>query len=119
MKLINTTLIMTAAIMLAASCEQMSENNDIRPVELTPMTLTAGVDSDLQVDTKTTYSGRKVFWEAGDAISVFFNGDPFIREYYFSRSSCHHINILSKYSRKICLDNSKFLGIGILYRYLD
>lgn len=96
MKLINTTLIMTAAIMLAASCEQMSENNDIRPVELTPMTLTAGVDSDLQVETKTTYSGRKVFWEAGDAISVFFNGDQITKQ-EFTATALYNDNTIATF----------------------
>lgn len=96
MKLINTTLIMTAAIMLAASCEQMSENNDIRPVELTPMTLTAGVDSDLQVDTKTTYSGRKVFWEEGDAISVFFNGDQITKQ-EFTATALYNDNTIATF----------------------
>lgn len=96
MKLINTTLIMTAAIMLAASCEQMSENNDIRPVELTPMTLTAGVDSDLQVDTKTTYSGRQVFWEEGDAISVFFNGDQITKQ-EFTATALYNDNTIATF----------------------
>lgn len=96
MKLINKALIMTAAIMLAASCEQMSENSDIRPVELTPMTLTAGVDSDLQVETKTTYSGRKVFWEAGDAISVFFNGDQITKQ-EFTATALYNDNTIATF----------------------
>lgn len=96
MKLINKALIMTAAIMLAASCEQMSENSDIRPVELTPMTLTAGVDSDLQVETKTTYSGRKVFWEAGDAISVFFSGDQITKQ-EFTATALYNDNTIATF----------------------
>ena len=82
MKNTKSILLMTAAIMLAASCEQMSENTDIKPVELTPMSFNAGVDSDIQVETKTTYSGRKVYWEAEDAISVFFAGDQITKQQF-------------------------------------
>ena len=97
MKRINTTLIMTAAIILAASCEQMPENNDIRPAELTPMTFTAGVDSDIQVeDTKTTYSGRKVYWEAEDSISVFFIGDQITKQ-KFTATALYEDNTVASF----------------------
>lgn len=82
MKNTKSILLMTAAIMLAASCEQMSDNTDIQQVELTPMTFNAGVDSEIQVETKTTYSGRNVSWEAEDAISVFFCADQITKQQF-------------------------------------
>ena len=42
---------------------------------LAQMTINADVDDDFQVITRSTYSGRQVFWEEEDAVTVFFLGE--------------------------------------------
>lgn len=100
MKLVKYLLCIFAVLILAA-CEKTPENpedtdntetpgntenpdntdnpgnqdgtNGQEPI-LAQMAINADVDDDFQVITKSTYSGRKVFWEETDAITVFFLG---------------------------------------------
>ena len=64
------------AVAAFASCADKMDNEVNAPVQgdnLVQMTFSASMGED--VDSKTTYSGRKVYWEASDAITVFSVGE--------------------------------------------
>ena len=68
------------AVAAFASCADKMDNEVNAPVQddnLVQMTFSASMEED--VDSKTTYSGRKVYWEASDAITVFSVGETVTR----------------------------------------
>ena len=68
------------AVVAFASCADKMDNEVNAPVQddnLVQMTFSASMGED--VDSKTTYSGRKVYWEASDAITVFSVGETVTR----------------------------------------
>lgn len=82
MKKIFRTTFALAAIAAFVSCAEeinnpatSGQNNagDPSSVELVPMTFSTSADE--EIDVKTTYSGRKVYWEETDKISVFSMGE--------------------------------------------
>ena len=80
MKRIDTILLATIALTVASCAEknQISASQETQNDGLVEMTLKAVVD-DQVVDTKTTYSGKNIFWEEEDAITVFFEGDEIVK----------------------------------------
>jgi len=81
MKGTDIMILAAAALSVAACAEkpQIDASQETQKGGLVEMTLDAVVDDKVE-DTKTTYSGRNVFWEEGDAITVFFEGDGITRE---------------------------------------
>jgi len=82
MKKIFRTTFALAAIAAFVSCAEeinnpatSGQNNagDPSSVELVSMTFSTSADE--EIDVKTTYSGRKVYWEETDKISVFSMGE--------------------------------------------
>ena len=68
------------AVAAFASCADKMDNEVNAPVQddnLVQMTFSASMGED--IDSKTTYSGRKVYWEASDAITVFSVGETVTR----------------------------------------
>lgn len=98
MKLLKYILCVLAVVTMAA-CEKAAENsgesdntetpgntetpedpgNQDGPTEQEPvhalMTINAEVDEDFQIITRSTYSGRQVFWEEEDVVTVFCVGE--------------------------------------------
>ena len=78
MKRMNRMFWALAAATVAVACAKEVESSQVE-IEggLVPITITASQDADLQ--TKTTYLGRKVYWEAEDEISVFSIGTECVK----------------------------------------
>ena len=76
MKRTDTMILAVVALTVAACAEktQIDASQETQKGGLVEMTFDAVVDDKVE-DTKTTYSGRNIFWEEGDAITVFFEGD--------------------------------------------
>ena len=80
MKNIDKIVFFAMAAVMAACTEMPQADVDMEPQEdLIHMEFTANVDSD-DVVVKTTYSGRKVYWEENDAVSIFFERDGITRQ---------------------------------------
>jgi len=80
MKRINAILLATAVLSVAACVEkpQADSPQQTQKGELVEMTLNGAVDDNVGLMTRTTYSGRNIFWEEEDAITVFFEGDDIL-----------------------------------------
>lgn len=80
MKNIDKIVFFAMAAAMAA-CTQMpqADADQESPENLISMEFTANVDSE-DVAVKTTYSGRKVYWEENDVVSIFFEGDGITRQ---------------------------------------
>ena len=68
---------LAAATVVAACAEEVNPSSSEIDGNLVQMTLSASSDTELQ--SKTTYLGRKVYWEAEDEISVFSIGTEVVK----------------------------------------
>lgn len=77
MKKLNSFIIAAMAIAMTASCTAKLEQDNKADVDtnspLTPelVSMTFSAFNGDEVDTKTTYKGRNVYWEESDVVSVF------------------------------------------------
>ena len=78
MKTMNRMFWAIAAAVVAVACAKEAEPSHVQESDgLVPMTFSASAEGEIQ--TKTTYSGRKVYWEAEDEISVFSIGTQVVK----------------------------------------
>ena len=78
MKTINRMFWAIAAAVVAVACAKETQMSPVQESDgLVPMTFSASAEGEIQ--TKTTYSGRKVYWEAEDEISVFSIGTQVVK----------------------------------------
>lgn len=78
MKTMNRMFWAIAAAVVAVACAKEAEPSHVHEADgLVPMTFSASAEGEIQ--TKTTYSGRKVYWEAEDEISVFSIGTQVVK----------------------------------------
>jgi len=92
-----------AAIVFASCADKMG--NEINAPEsdatvqdgnLVQMTFSASMAED--IDSKTTYSGRKVYWEASDAITVFSVGENNVTKTSFSEPELFDNGVVARFS---------------------
>ena len=78
MKTMNRMFWAIAAAVVAVACAKETQMSPVQESDrLVPMTFSASAEGEIQ--TKTTYSGRKVYWEAEDEISVFSIGTQVVK----------------------------------------
>lgn len=77
MKRINRMFWATAAAFVAVACAKEAAQSPEVETGLVPMTFSASTDAGFE--TKTTYSGRNVYWEAEDEISLFSVGNEVVK----------------------------------------
>ncbi len=78
MKTMNRMFWAIAAAVVAVACAKETQMSPVQESDgLVPMTFSASAEGEIQ--TKTTYSGRKVYWEAEDEISVFSIGTEVVK----------------------------------------
>lgn len=84
-------------IVLAASCSEQIGNELIsESANLVKMTFSASMGE--EVDSKTTYSGRKVYWEESDAITVFSVAENGVAKNVFSEPELLENRAVARFS---------------------
>ena len=84
-------------IVLAASCSEQIGNELVsESANLVKMTFSASMGE--EVDSKTTYSGRKVYWEESDAITVFSVAENGVAKNVFSEPELLENRAVARFS---------------------